>query len=90
VDQFEGSNPLNWRLHRLAPSRRGGRGVAGLAPLLAKEGQGAVVRETLPARHSGNFKKRTNDARMLLKTKERCGKLGLKAGMYLKTMGVIR
>jgi hypothetical protein len=97
VDQFERSNPLNWRLYPLAPSRRGGRGVArlapllgkertaGLAPLLGKQGKGVVVVETLPGRHSSNFKKSTNDARMSLKTKGRCGKLAAETGMYMKT-----
>jgi hypothetical protein len=33
----------------------------------------------------GSFKKVTNDARMLLKTKERCGKLAVEAGISMKT-----
>jgi hypothetical protein len=36
----------------------------------------------------GSFKKITNDARMLLKTKERCGKLAVEAGMSMKTNGL--
>jgi hypothetical protein len=71
--------------HPLAPSSQR-RGAVGLAPLPGKEGKGVVVLETLPGRHSSSVKKKsTNDARMSLKTKGRCGKLAAAAGMCMET-----
>jgi hypothetical protein len=37
-----------------------------------------------------NFKKRTSDAGMSMKTKDRCGKGGAKAGMFVKIKVVMR
>jgi len=50
-------------------------GIAGpdkMSPLIGEE-------------RTSNFKNRRNDAGMLLKTKDRCGRLGHEAGMSMKT-----
>ena len=54
------------------------RFLAGMAPL---------DKMSVPSgkERTSNFKNRTNDAGMSLKTKDRCGKLGGEAGMSMKT-----